>query len=142
MVIRKYEEEELDDIIELWYKVSIKAHDFISYDYWESGKSEMKEKYIPMSETYVIEEDKKIIGFISMVQDYLAAIFIDIEYQNKGYGKTLLDYIKTQKNHIELKAYKKNSKTINFYLKNGFKVKEESVDEETGELEYLMEWIK
>lgn len=140
MDIRKYRENEIEDIVELWYEVSIKAHDFISDDYWEAGKVEMKEKYIPISDTYVIEDDEKIIGFISMVQDYLAAIFINISYQNKGYGKRLLDYIKTQKDYIELRAYKKNNKTVEFYLRNDFHIKEESIDEETGEKEYLMIW--
>lgn len=142
MLIRRYKENEIDHIVELWYKVSIIAHNFISEKYWEAGKKQMHGVYIPMSDTYVIEDNENIAGFISMVDNYLAAIFIGTQYQNKGYGKKLLDYIKEQKDYLELKVYKKNSKTVDFYLKNGFEIKEESMDEDTKEAEYFMKWVK
>jgi putative acetyltransferase len=142
MNIRKYREDEIEELVELWYDVSIKAHSFISDDYWRAGKKDMREKYIPMSATYVIEDNEEIIGFVSIVDDYLAAIFIGTNYQDKGYGNKLLDYIKTKKDYIELRVYKKNEKTVKFYLKNDFHIQEESIDELTGEEEFLMVWNK
>src|SRR5699024_11973917 len=79
------------------------AHDFIYSGYWESQIEEMKEKYIPMSETHVITNQTKIIGFISMVEGYLAALFIDVAYQNNGAGKELLNFEKRRRNKIRLK---------------------------------------
>src|SRR5699024_11854486 len=77
-----------DILIDIWYKSSLQAHDFIYSGYWESQIEEMKEKYIPMSETHVITNQTKIIGFISMVEGYLAALFIDVAYQNNGDRKS------------------------------------------------------
>jgi putative acetyltransferase len=138
--IRKSNENDLDVLVALWYEVSIKAHDFIDSQYWDFQKSDMKEKYLPMAVTYVIEDSKKIVGFISMVENYLAAIFIDNENQGKGYGKKLLDHIKKEKQCIQLKVYKKNEASCRFYLKNNFIIAEETMDEATGEKEYLMLW--
>src|SRR5699024_11545674 len=76
--------------------------------YWESQIEEMKEKYIPMSETHVITNQTKIIGFISMVEGYLAALIIDVAYQNNGAGKELLNFEKRRRNKIRLKVYKEN----------------------------------
>src|SRR5699024_12666125 len=78
------------------------------------------EKYIPMSETHVITNQTKIIGFISMVEGYLAALFIDVAYQNNGAGKELLNFEKRRRNKIRLKVYKENLSAVRFYEKNGF----------------------
>jgi putative acetyltransferase len=140
--IRNIRNEEISTVVELWYETSIKAHDFISKEYWKDNKAEMQEKYIPNSETYVAELDKKIAGFISLMDDYLAAIFVKQEEQGKKIGTTLLNYVKTSKEKLQLKVYSKNTKSIEFYKTNGFSVQSESIDENTGEKELLMEWVK
>ncbi|WP_237446597.1 GNAT family N-acetyltransferase [Shimazuella alba] len=80
-------------------------------------------KVIPMSETYVISNEKDVVDFVSMVDNYLAALFIDVKHQGGGYGKRLLNFIKSQREYIQLKVYKKNNKAVDFYLKNGFVIK-------------------
>jgi len=142
MKIRSNKKMEIDKMVDIWYESSLIAHDFINKDYWKSQQKEIKEKYFPMSENYVICNEKEVVGFISMVDNYLAALFIDIKYQGKGYGKELLNFIKEQRKHIQLKVYKKNDEAVNFYLRNGFVKKEELLDEQTSEYEFLMEWKK
>lgn len=102
----------------------------------------MKEKYIPMSETYVLSNEKEVAGFISMVDNYMAALFIDVKHQGEGYGRRLLNFIKGRRENIQLKVYKKNNKAVNFYSRNGFVIKEELLDEQTDEEEFLMGWEK
>src|SRR5690625_5158178 len=81
-MIRAYKENDIDILIDIWYKSSLQAHDFIYSGYWESQIEEMKEKYIPMSETHVITNQTKIIGFISMVEGYLSAVRF---YEKNGF---------------------------------------------------------
>ncbi|MBJ8031776.1 N-acetyltransferase [Bacillus cereus group sp. N21] len=142
MNIRLNKKTEVNKLLEIWYEGSVIAHDFIDKDYWKSQRTEMKEKYLPMSETYVISNEEDIVGFVSMVDNYLAALFIDVKHQGEGYGKELLNFIKRQGNNIKLKVYKKNNNAVKFYLGNGFVVKEESLDEQTDEEEFLMVWEK
>lgn len=141
-MIRAYKDTDIDILINIWYKGSLQAHYFIDADYWKSQIEEMKEKYIPMSETHVITSQSKIAGFISMVDDYLAALFIDVAYQNNGTGKELLNFVKRQRDMIQLKVYKENVTAVRFYKKNGFVIKKELTDEQTEKQEYLMEWSK
>src|SRR5699024_12355510 len=103
--------------------------------YWESQIEEMKEKYIPMSETHVITNQTKIIGFISMVEGYLAALFIDVAYQNNGAGQELLKFERRRRNRIRLKVYKEHLSGVRFYEKNGFIIKAELTDELTNRSE-------
>ncbi|MBD7908134.1 N-acetyltransferase [Sporosarcina gallistercoris] len=139
-MIRVFEESDMDALVAIWYEGSLQAHHFIDADYWESQIMDMREKYIPMSETHVLTTHSKVIGFISMVDNYLAALFIDTECQNKGAGKQLLDFEKERKSTIQLKVYKENLSAIRFYKKNSFVIKEELTDEQTEQREYLMEW--
>lgn len=140
--IRKLKNEEISTIVELWYETSIEAHYFVSKEYWKANKAEMKEKYIPNSETYVAEKDKNIAGFISLMDNYLAAIFVKPQEQGKKIGTTLLNYVKDSKKKLQLKVYSKNIKSVEFYKTNGFSIQSESIDENTGEKELLMEWVK
>src|SRR5699024_428357 len=141
-MIRAYKENDIDILIDIWYKRSLQAHDFIYSGYWESQIEEMKEKYIPLSETYLITNQTNIIGFISIVESNLAAFFIDEAYQNNRAGKELLNFEKRRRNKIRLKVYKENLSAVRFYEKNGFIIKEELTDEQTNKQEYLMEWTK
>ncbi|WP_050181032.1 GNAT family N-acetyltransferase [Domibacillus robiginosus] len=142
MNIRLKKENEIEDLVKIWYEGSLIAHDFIDETYWKSQRNDMKEKYLPLSETYVIADETEIVGFISMVDSYLAALFIDHSHQGNGYGEELLRFVKEQKETIQLKVYQKNKQAFQFYLKNGFIAKKELLDESTGEKEFLMEWTK
>ncbi len=134
-------------LADIWLRVSLKAHDFVDASYWMSRRDELEVKYLPLSQTYVCIDDEEIIGFISMVDDYLAALFIDEAYQGKGYGAALVEYVKRNRRSIMLKVFMNNKSAYQFYLKQGFIVEQELVDQETNEGEYVMvwnrmEWIK
>ncbi|MBT2761008.1 GNAT family N-acetyltransferase [Paenibacillus sp. ISL-20] len=42
-----------------------------------------------IADTYLLEDNGHAHGFISLVDDNLAALFIDTNRQNQGYGKAL-----------------------------------------------------
>jgi len=140
MEIRLLKTEDIEPIVEIWFKGSILAHNFIDQVYWESMKMEMKNKYLPMSKTYVIGKGVEIFGFVSMVDNYLAALFVDVNHHKKGYGKQLLEFVKSQNEAIQLKVYQKNRNATDFYLKNGFEMIEEVVDNQTLQKEFIMMW--
>ncbi|MBP1991077.1 N-acetyltransferase [Paenibacillus eucommiae] len=142
MNIRACNSNDMDQLVDIWLEGSKRAHDFIDSEYWEANKNEMKINYIPNSETYLSEANQQITGFVSMVDDYLAALFVDPGQQSKGYGKALLDYIKQKRDNIQLKVYEQNAQAVRFYLKNDFKIVEEALDEQTQAKEYVMAWTK
>ncbi|WP_321287935.1 N-acetyltransferase [uncultured Sunxiuqinia sp.] len=142
MIIRNIKTKDVETVVELWYQTSIIADDFIPESYWGKNKDAMASIYLPNSETYVAIEDEKIVGFVSMAENILAAIFVEKKIQGKGIGKKLLNFIKRRRNRIQLKAYKRNTKTVDFYTSQDFKIISENKEKETGEYEYLMQWIK
>ena len=53
-------------------------------------------------------------------------------------GKQLLSHVKAQHDQLTLAVYKENASSIAFYQSQGFKLGQESIDEHTGQREYVM----
>ena len=137
--IRLMEVADLDAVAKIWLDVNRQAHDFIPAAYWEENFAAVKEM-LPSAEVYVWEENGQIQGFVGLYEDYIAGIFVPEQAQSKGIGGQLLNYIKGRKPYLSLKVYQKNIRAVKFYKREGFQIKEESTDQETGEKEYTMEW--
>lgn len=142
-MIREYRENDLAAIMQIWLDTNIRAHDFISKEYWMSNYELVKE-LMPQAEVYVYEEDdpKRIEGFIGLTDDYIAGIFVREAFQSKGIGKKLLDYVKGIKMKLTLSVYQKNQRAIHFYQREFFEIQAENIDEDTGEKEFLMVWSR
>lgn len=135
-------DQDMNNMIDIWLTASIDAHHFIPAQYWKSKIDEMRNVYLPMSETYLLEENSKVHGFISLVGDHLAALFVSITGQNQGYGRALLHHAMDLRNVLKLQVYQENQHAFHFYLKNGFQVQGEAVDNNTGQRELIMIWNK
>lgn len=140
-MIRKFENTDIDAVMQIWQNENIKTHNFIPKEYWESNYEYVK-KLLPNSEIYVYIENDKIEGFIGINEDYIEGIFVNSNYQNKEIGTALLNKAKEAKEELTLNVYEKNRKAIKFYEKNGFKIVKEAVDKETNEKEFRMIWNK
>jgi len=139
-MIREFETQDSDTVLTIWLEASIKAHSFVPEKFWESKLDDMRNIYIPMSETWVYELDGELVGFFSLYQNTLAAIFVSPAQQRKGIGKELLDIAKQLRKYFELTAYSENTNSLGFYKKQDFSIVREQVDEHTGRKELLMEW--
>ena len=62
------------------------------------------------------------------------------EKRSGGIGTALLDLAKKGRSALTLRVYQKNERAVKFYLRNGFRIREEGLDEGTGEKEYEMVW--
>ena len=142
MNIRPGTQEDWSYLADMWLRVSLQAHHFIDRTYWEVSKRDMEVMYLPQSQTYVGEHEGQIVGFISMVDDYLAALFIEEQYQSRGYGQQFVEFVKRDRESITLKVFAKNASAYRFYSKQGFVVEQELIDQDTNESEFVMIWRK
>ena len=138
-MIRKLQDADIDRVADIWLDASLKAHSFISPQYWK-GNFETVKKMLPQAEVYVYENDREIWGFIGLNGAYIEGIFVSGEMQSRGIGKRLLDFVKTKKTELRLNVYQKNMRAIRFYQREGFKILREGMDEATGEKDYEMTW--
>jgi putative acetyltransferase len=139
-LIRVYRENDLEDMVRIWYDASVIAHPFVPASFWASYRPAMKKEYLPFSENYVYEQEGEVAGFISLAGEIVCALFVAPEAQGKGAGKELLEHAKSLKKRLFLKAYRDNKKAILFYEKNGLRATGQEVEEYTGCVQILMEW--
>ncbi|MDT8895229.1 GNAT family N-acetyltransferase [Halomonas sp. I1] len=137
-MIRAYREADIDRVLDIWLSASIKAHGFVDPAFWQSKVGEMRDRYIPASEIFVYERNDRVVGFYSLFEDTLAAIFVDPDLQGQGIGTTLLDDAKGRREGLRLTVYRENAPSVRFYENHGFVSLGEQVDENTGHAEIVM----
>lgn len=140
-MIRKFEDNDINEVLQIWKSENIKAHKFISKEYWENNYNYVKE-ILPTAEVYVYILDGKILGFVGLDNNYIQGIFVNTNNQCNGIGTALLNKVKENRNTLTLSVYKKNINAINFYKKNNFVIVSQNIDKNTNEIEYIMTWDK
>ena len=138
-MIRALQKADINRVVDIWLDTNLKAHSFISAQYWENNYELVKEM-LSQAEIYVYEDDQKIQGFIGLSDKYVEGIFVSEKMQSQGIGKLLLNYIKGRKDVLRLNVYQKNIRAIHFYQREGFEIQCEGLDEATGEKDYVMIW--
>ena len=74
----------------------------------------MERKYLPNSETFVSVEDDDIIGFISMRENNLAALFVHKSSQSKGLGSNYWSTLKGEENRFIFRFTRRIFTPFNF----------------------------
>ena len=139
IMIRVVQKTDITKVADIWLDTNIKAHNFISAQYWESNYEMVKEMLL-QAEVYVCESNGEIQGFIGLNGDYIEGIFVCDRLQSQGIGKLLLDFVKESRTQLSLNVYQKNTRAIHFYQREGFEIQNEGLDEATGEKDYVMTW--
>ena len=140
-MVRNFKNADIDKIMEIWLNSNIEAHNFIDKSYWKKN-FEMVKNALPQAEIYIYEENNNIMGFVGLVENYIAGIFVEKNFREKGTGKKLLDYAKSIKNNLTLNVYEKNIDAVKFYKREGFTVEKFGIDKSTDEKEFMMSWEK
>lgn len=139
-MIRPYHANDANAVLDIWLAASIQAHAFIAESFWRDQLGAMRDIYLPQAETLVLEEEGQILGFASLHEQRLAALFIAPSAQGQGLGKRLLDQAKRQRNVLELSVYSANIQACAFYQACGFALVAEQNDPHSGHPERVMRW--
>ena len=138
-MIRDLQNADIHRVADIWLETNLKAHCFIPAQYWKNNFELVKELLL-QAEVYVYESDERIQGFIGLSGQYIEGIFVSDAMQSQGIGTLLLNYVKNRKPKLLLDVYQKNTRAISFYKREDFEIQGESLDEATGEKDYLMVW--
>ena len=138
-MIREMKKSDVNRVADIWIETNMKAHKFIPAQYWKNNFEQVKEM-LPQADVYVYDDGQIIQGFIGLNGEYIEGIFVCDGMQSQGIGRFLLNYIKNERTKLQLNVYQKNTRAISFYQKEGFEIQCESMDEATGEKDYVMIW--
>lgn len=118
-MIRKFRNEDLEQIMQLWLQSNIQAHGFIEKTYWKSHYSEVR-KMMPEAEIYVFDCEDGILGFLGLQEDYIAGIFVGENNRGRGIGKHLLQCAKQNRDSLSLHVYLKMNVPCGFIRRKDF----------------------
>ena len=83
-MIRALQKADINRVVDIWLNTNLKAHSFISAQYWESNYELVKEM-LSQAEVYVYEDGQKIQGFIGLSDKYIEGIFVS---ENRSQERT------------------------------------------------------
>lgn len=133
--------QDLDCVMALWLETNIAAHHFIDAAYWRENANAVR-GMMPQATIFVDEAQGAVRGFVGLIEGAVAGIFVASDCQSKGIGKALLDAVKEGRQALSLSVYQKNTRALGFYLREGFVVHREEIDQNTGEIELFMRWTR
>lgn len=140
-MIRPATEADMESIVRLWLESSVQAHDFVSRTWWEDRVSDMRELYLPLSDVLIVAIDDasgKLVGFVALIENVLAALFVLPEWQGRGIGTRLLELVRKLRTELCLTVYARNKRAVDFYLKHGFVRTGRRIEAATGQTEWVM----
>ncbi|WP_278468009.1 GNAT family N-acetyltransferase [Gimesia maris] len=131
-IIREYQPADLDDVLASWESASRLAHPFLQEDFLEQERHNIPNLYLPNAETWVIEHEKQVIGFIALLGNEVGAIFVKPEFHGTGAGKALMDKARDLRGDLQVEVFEANTIGRQFYDRYGFQPLSESPHEPTG----------
>ncbi|HJB16674.1 MAG TPA: N-acetyltransferase [Candidatus Blautia excrementipullorum] len=140
-MIREFQISDTEQVMKLWLFGNIDAHSFVPEEYWRLHFNEVQETLLE-AKVFVYDIDEKVLGFIGLMNEYIAGIFVDKSCRSAGIGMQLLTYVKQKYDTLSLSVYQQNSRAVAFCHREGFSILSEGIDEDTGEKEYTMFWKK
>ena len=141
-MIRMFTPADEDAVIRIWLAASKLAHDFVEPGFWERQEAEMRRQYLPASEVWVYDDDLsgEVTGFVALRDNFVAALFVEPEYQGKGIGFQLVEKVKQAHRTVELNVFKENLPSVAFYERQGFVTVGDGIDPITGHPEWRMRY--
>ncbi|MEJ2137146.1 MAG: GNAT family N-acetyltransferase [Desulfofustis sp.] len=130
--IRKYRNSDEKDVLSSWENASRLAHPFLTDDLIETTRKNIPIVLLPKADTWVSDRNGVVIGFICLIGNEVAALFVQPEFHGTGTGRALVDKARELHGDLEVEVFEINSLGLQFYLKYGFVPFLEKVHEITG----------
>lgn len=131
-MIRAYQHKDTKSILDVWYQASLVAHPFLDQTFLEKEKINIQEIYLPNTKTWVFQENEQVVGFISMMDNEVGAIFVYPTFHGKKIGFQLMNHVATKFDTLEVEVFERNKVGRTFYDRYGFTFLKKYVHEETG----------
>ena len=137
-MLRASRSDDMDEIVEIWLLASLQAHDFVDASCWWQAQEDLRTRYLDHARIWVFEERGELLGFMALVEDYLAALFVRPDRQGRGVGHALLQEAKRQGASLHARVFVENDQAVRFYRRHGFRIGNEVSDPLTGHPQYEM----
>ena len=132
--VRQYRYSDLDAVLSSWETATRLAHPFMTDEFIAQERINVAEVYMPNTDTWVVDIEGNVEGFVALMGNEVGAIFLQPKYHGRGAGKALMDKARELHGDLEVEVFKENAIGRKFYSRYGFEQVEEKMHEPTGQL--------
>ena len=93
-MIRAYHPQDLATVLSIWLQGNLDAHPFVPVDYWRKNYA-LTAQLLPQAEVYVAEVHGQVVGFLGLMEELVAGVFVDRAHRGAGLGSALLRQAQT-----------------------------------------------
>ena len=139
MMIKPYDSADLDRMMELWRLASAAAHPFQGTAELDRDEALIRSEYIARTETWCAWLGSRLVGFISLADTRVVALFVDPSEHRKGIGSQLLAHANERHGPLSVEVFADNRMAVPFYRRHGFSyVRDEPIDMYPDQTQWLM----
>lgn len=131
-MIREYRPADCETLLDVWARASAVAHPFLDPAFLETERGNIRDLYLPKSETWVWEADGRVVGFVSLLGNEIGGLFVDPRYHRLGIGRALVDLARSLRGELEVEVFERNVPGRAFYAALGFEFMHRRVDPDVG----------
>ena len=131
-MIRAYRPTDLEELLGVWARASAVAHPFLDQDFLERERRKIPDVYLPQAETWVWESEGRVVGFVSLLEQEVGALFVDPALHRLGIGRALVERARAARGALEVEVFEQNAMGRAFYAALGFEPVHVEVHAPTG----------
>lgn len=120
MQIRAYTPSDRAAVLDIWLEASKVGHPFLPLAELNRQQALVGDVYLPISETWVAEQEGRIVGFIGLLESFIGGLFVDPKQHGNGVGRRLIDHAYRLKGSLSVEVYADNPIAPTFYARCGF----------------------
>ena len=132
--LRQYQDSDLEQLLSAWDNATKVGHPFLKADFIAQERKNIPAIYLPNADTWVVETDNKVVGFIAIHGNEVGALFLQPEFHGRKLGKLMMDKAQQLHGDLEVEVFEKNSTGRAFYQQYGFTLIERKRHADTGEI--------
>ncbi len=141
MQVRPYRDSDFEQLIAGWRAASVVAHPFLTPDFLEAEAESVRDVYIDAADSWVVELDGKVVGFIALLGGEIGALFVHPNHWRSGIGRALVNQAVESHSRLHLVVFAENTIGRAFYKRYGFVEGDRSLHKATGQEVIRMEFV-
>ena len=145
LTLRPYDPRDLENAVELWYRTWHQTFPHIQHPQpYPAWKTRFRDDFAGGGDIWVVEVESSLAGFVVVIceEQYLAQLFVDSAYQNRGIGSSLIKKAKEIcPQGLKLQTLQQNTNACRFYEKHGFKAGKLSINKINGQPNIEYQWM-
>ncbi len=139
-MIRQYRETDCEAIIEIWAAASLVATPFLPDEFVTKERENIRTIWLKKAETWIIEDDGFVTGFVSLIGNEVGAIFVHPDCQGHGSGRALMAHAASLRDELFLDVFEDNAIGRRFYDRYGFQFEHKHVHEQSGHMQVRLSY--